>query len=348
VVDGLIGVELAGFRIESELGRGGMGVVYLAEEVALGRVVALKVLAPEHVQDPTARGRFQFEIKSAVAIEHPHVVPIYGAGYEGGQFYLAMRFVRGEDLLRVLDTDGPLSEARALRIVGQIASALHAVHEQGIVHRDIKPQNVLVWNAGEPDEHSFLTDFGIARALDESRRLTQFGALGTRGYMAPELLDGMAPTPACDQFSLACVAFELLTGRLPFGEGTTDTADDEPQDLPLPIVAYAPPSKRVRESIEQALSVDPKERFVDIRAFVAAMDVAHEAFERSRAITGTVATARSAEKLVSELYTSHGLSEEAIAEIADLRKSEVVRLKRQAARSFLVGDTGASPKPNRK
>jgi len=201
------------------------------------------------------------------------------------------------------------------------------------VHRDIKPQNVLVWNPGEPDEHTFLTDFGIAKAVSDSTPLTKMGVLGTPDYMAPELLNGHPASPACDQYALGVLAFELLAGRLPFEK------DDEIRDIPLPLQAYAPGLPAgVRETIERALSPDPAARFADVRAFSAADATARDAFDRSRAITATVNNERSPERLVTDLHTIHGLSEEAIAEIADVSKTEVVRLRRRAARRALIGE----------
>jgi serine/threonine protein kinase len=208
------------------------------------------------------------------------------------------------------------------------------VHSEGIVHRDVKPQNVLMWNAGAPDEHAFLTDFGIAKAMDETLGLTRLGALGTRGYMAPELLDGKPATAACDQFSLACLAFELLTCELPFGTQT----DEDPTD-PLPLALYAPhSSKQVRETIERALAADPRDRFPDVLAFVRRDDTAHEAFEQSKAISDAVKDRRSDSELVTGLHSQYGLSDAKIAEIADLEKSQVVKLRRKAARQSLVGE----------
>jgi serine/threonine-protein kinase len=336
VSDRLIGTQIGDFRLDARLGHGGMGVVYRATDLALERTVAIKVLAPHLLDDATARARFQREIQSAVAIEHPHVVPVYAAGYDNGAFFLAMRCVDGPDLGEVLAEEGPLPESRAMRIVGQVASALYAVHEQGIVHRDVKPQNVLLWSAGAPDEHPFLTDFGIAKAIDETRGVTRFGVLGTPGYMAPELREGGSPTPSCDQFSLACVAFELLSGRLPFEQA----ADGEWDDVPIPLSALTTVSSPVRDTIERALAATPGDRYPNVRAFVMADEQAHESFERSRAIAEVVAE-RSSESVVRELHTEHGLTDEAIAEIADLKKSEVLRLKRQAARRAIVGDPHA-------
>ena len=334
MTDSVAGTKIAQFVLKERLGQGGMGVVYRAEDLALSRTVAVKLLAPELLDDPTARARFQREISSAVAIEHPHVVPIYDAGYDEGFFYLVMRCVDGPNLGQLLSDEGPLPEGRAMRIVGQMASALHAVHEQGIVHRDVKPQNVLLWGVGAPDEHAFLTDFGIARAIDETRGITRFGVLGTPGYMAPELRERGSVTPACDQFALACVAFELLAGRLPFEQDEHGDWDD----VPAPLSVFAPVSKRVRETIERALAAKPSDRFPSVRAFVMADERAHESFERSRAIANVVAE-RSSESVVRELHTEHGLTDEAIAEIADLKKSEVLRLKRRAARRAIVGDS---------
>jgi serine/threonine-protein kinase len=331
--DSLIGAQIGIYAVEEELGRGGMGVVYRAEDLALRRPVALKVLLPHLLDDSTARTRFQREIQTTVAIEHPHVVPVYAAGLEDGHFFIAMRYVQGRDLGDLLHGETQLLHKRVLRLVGQVASALYAVHAKGIVHRDIKPQNVLIWNPGEPDEHAFLTDFGIAKALDDVQPITRVGALGTPGYMAPEVLEGLPPTPACDQYALAVVAFELLTGRMPFDD------DDEIRDLPVPLAAYAPGvPKQLRETIERALSPDPQQRFDDVRAFVMSDETAHEAFERSQAITTTVENVRNQERLVTDLHAVHALSDSAIAEIADLRRTEVVRLRRQAARRALVGE----------
>lgn len=336
MADQLTGVILGDFEIGLPIGKGGMGVVYEAMDLRLRRPVALKLLAPELLDDTTARARFQREIKSAVAIEHPHVVPVYSAGYEDGFFYLAMRYVRGPDLGRIVG-EGPLPEPRAMRLIGQIASALYDVHEHGLVHRDVKPSNVLVWHAGDADEHCFLTDFGIAKALHDTGRITNMGNPGTPGYMAPELRNGASATAACDQYSLAIVLFELLTGELPY-----ELDEDGLEDLTRvrPLAFYAPGvSARVKATIERALSEDPGDRFPDIRAFVMSDETAHESFERSQEITDTVNHVQSEADLVHRLVTDHGLSQAAVAEIAGLDESRVALLERRAAaRRSLMGD----------
>jgi serine/threonine-protein kinase len=326
------GSQIGNFVLEATLGRGGMGVVYLARDIALRRQVALKLLAPELTEDPVARTRFQREIEAAIAIEHPHVVPIYDAGYEDGFFYLAMRYVQGRDLHALLAEAGPLTEERAMKLVGQVASALYAVHQRGLVHRDVKPENVLLWTSEVGEEHAFLTDFGIAKALDEVRGITNAGALGTRGYMAPELERGASPTPASDQYSLAVLAFDLLTGELPFD------ADDKAHETPRSLAHLAPgTSEAVRVTIDRALAPDPAARFPSVLAFVQANRTSSEAFQQSQEITDSLVGGRSDSEVVASL-TDHGLSEARIAEIANLERSQVVLLRRRAARRSIIGE----------
>lgn len=328
----LLGSTLGPYELTDELGHGGMGVVYRAVDRPLQRIVALKILAPRLLEDAVARTRFQHEIKAAVALEHPHIVPVYNAGYEDGHFFLAMRYVSGRDLWHLVHEIGPLPERRALRLVGQIASALTMVHESGLVHRDIKPQNVLVWNAERPDEHSFLTDFGIAKALDETHGLTRMGALGTPGYMAPELKRWEPASPACDQFSLACLTYELLTGRLPFSD---DAAEDDP---PEPIRLHAPVSSRLAEALERALRPVPTERFPTVQEFVAASDAAQEAFEEARNVQRILTAEVTTSERVTRLTGTMGLSDDLAAEVADLSQAEVALVRRRAARRSIIGE----------
>lgn len=210
---GLIGSIVAGHRIERVAGRGGMGVVYEATHEALDRKVALKVIAPDLADDEGFRARFIAESKTAASIDHPNIVPIYHAGEDNGVLFLAMRFVPGDDLGTIVRRDGPLGAMRAARVVGQLASALDAAHGRGLVHRDVKPANVLLTN----EDHPYLTDFGITKRLDATTAATRSGeVLGTLDYIAPEQIRGERLGPWTDVYALGCVLFHLLTGRVPF------------------------------------------------------------------------------------------------------------------------------------
>ncbi len=171
----LIGQQIAGYRIEDEIGRGGMAVVYRAHDLRLDRTVALKLLAPELARNDTFRKRFTHESRVAAAIDHPHIVPVFEAGETDGVLYIAMRYVSGSDLRHLLDREGPLDLPTTTRIIGQVASALDAAHEHGLVHRDVKPGNILVARGTDSDhpEHVYLTDFGLTKkslSLTGSRR----------------------------------------------------------------------------------------------------------------------------------------------------------------------------------
>jgi len=212
-VQGEIGTEIGGFRIESEIGRGGMGVVYLARQASPDRRVALKVITPTLANDPTFRERFQRETDAAASIEHPNIVPIYGAGESKGQLYLAMRYVPGTDLGTLIAREGPLEPGRAARICTQVAESLGAAHERGVVHRDVKPGNVLV----QANDHAYLTDFGLVRRTEIDTGITKTGQLtGTVDYVAPEQIRGEPVDARADIYSLGCVLFECLTGEPPF------------------------------------------------------------------------------------------------------------------------------------
>src|SRR5436190_15308022 len=181
------GTELAGYRVESLLGRGGMGVVYRAHDLALDRKVALKVLAPELAEDVRFRERFLRESRLAASLDHPAIVPIYDAGGVAGQLYIAMRLVDGTDLKRLLAAEGPLDSERTLVLLMQVADALDAAHERGLVHRDVKPSNVLIDERG----HCYLADFGLSRRVAEGAvGQGAAGSLGTVDYVAPEQIRG--------------------------------------------------------------------------------------------------------------------------------------------------------------
>jgi len=223
--DSYLGREVAGYQVEEVIGRGGMGVVYRAEHLRLGRKVALKVVAPQIAREPKFRERFLRESRTAGSLDHPNVVPIYDAGEADGVLYIAMRFVDGVDLATMIARDGRLEPARTARIVAQVASALDAAHEAGLVHRDVKPSNVLLPARGAGrGEHAYLGDFGLTkRVLSESGVTGSSAFLGTIAYVAPEQIEGRPVDARADQYSLACLVYECLTGHRPF-ERETDVA----------------------------------------------------------------------------------------------------------------------------
>jgi CHASE2 domain-containing sensor protein/predicted Ser/Thr protein kinase len=255
---------IAGFRIERLVGRGGMGVVYEATQLQLHRRVALKLIRPTMARDPVVRERFKRESRLAAAVEHPNVIPVYGAGEDGELLFIAMRFIPGVDLGALI---GELDPVRASRIIVQVASALDAAHAAGLVHRDVKPSNVLV---GE-GEHPYLTDFGITKELGARDDLTRPGAfLGTIDYTAPEQIRGGAVGPAADQYSLACVLFQALTGHVPFA-AETDAGVAMHHLESTPPATGDPAFDAV---IARAMAKRPEDRFAGAGEFAAAVQQA--------------------------------------------------------------------------
>lgn len=214
----VVGEEFAGHRIERILGRGGMGVVYLAEHVRLGRMAAIKLLSPELATDPVFRRRFLLESQAAAALDHPNILPVYDAGESEGWAFIAMRYVDGADLSALLKNKGRLSPEASVRIVAQIASALDTAHGRGLIHRDVKPANILLERRSSqgPDPRAFLCDFGITQRLDGEHSTETEQFLGTIDYTAPEQIIASRVEPATDQYSLACVLYQCLTGSVPF------------------------------------------------------------------------------------------------------------------------------------
>jgi YVTN family beta-propeller protein len=209
------GSVVAGYRIEDVAGRGSMGVVYRATQLALQRPVALKLIATESAHDASFRERFKRESQLAASIDHPNVIPIYEAGEVDGSLFLAMRYVEGTDLGALIAAQGALDPAHAVRIVAQVAAGLSAAHALGLVHRDVKPANVLI-AAGE-DEHVYLADFGLTKHASSAQGLTQPGMfVGTLDYSAPEVIRGDGADPRADVYALGCVLFHCLTGRPPY------------------------------------------------------------------------------------------------------------------------------------
>ncbi len=213
-----VGSQLGPYRIAGYIGRGGMGVVYRAEHVHLGRHVALKLLAPELAQNESFRERFVRESRAAAQVDHPNVIPIYEASEIDGHYIIAMRFVDGVDLREVLHTRGPLPLERAIEVLTQVAGALDAAHAQGLVHRDVKPGNILVVGGSE---HCYLTDFGLTKAITSDTAFTATGQfVGTADYVAPEQIEGKELDRRTDVYSLGCVFYECLAGMTPFRRET--------------------------------------------------------------------------------------------------------------------------------
>ena len=207
------GSRVAGYLIEELVGVGGMAAVFRARDVGLGRLVALKLLTG----DEAIRQRFAGEALAAAAVDHPNIIPVYAAGEADGYQYIAMRFVVGEDLHALVRREGGLSARRVAAFISPVASALDAAHEAGLVHRDVKPANILVDARPGWPEHVYLSDFGVARHLRSIGSLTMPGQfLGTPDYAAPEQASGQLVDGRADQYALACVAYELLSGSVPF------------------------------------------------------------------------------------------------------------------------------------
>jgi YVTN family beta-propeller protein len=276
-----LGAEFLGYRIEEQIGHGGMGVVYRAYDLRLKRTVALKLVTPELALDERFRERFARETELAMSIEHPNVVPIHDAGDVAGRLYLAMRLVAGTDLRKLLRAEGALEPSRSLAICRQVANALDAAHAKGLVHRDVKPSNILLDEA----EHVYLADFGLTRRLEEKGgREGEGRSVGTPAYLAPEHIEGGPVDGRVDVYSLGCVLYECLTGAAPFVHSsrlavTWAHLEEEPpsashrnSDLPVAIdgvlrsAMAKSPDERYRtctaliEGAEAALGIRPRSR----------------------------------------------------------------------------------------
>ena len=257
--DSVVGTEVAGHRIDAVVARGGMGIVYKATHLSLGRTVALKLIAPELARDVTFRERFTREARIAASLDHPHVVPVYEAGEDGEVLYLAMRYVEGTDLRALVATEGPLTPVRATKLVSQVADALDAAHAKGLVHRDVKPANVLVGHG----DHAYLTDFGLTK-LAASTGMTRTGmVVGTVDYIAPEQVKGRPIDARTDVYALGCVLFHTLTGQAPFDR------DNDMAKMYAHVNDVAPSLRQARPElpvelekvVQRALAKEPADRF---------------------------------------------------------------------------------------
>src|SRR2546430_3904722 len=279
----LVGDEFAGYRVRGVLGRGGMSVVYQAENVRLSNVIALKVLAAELAGDGVFRASFLEESRIAASLNHPNVIPIYDMGSQDDLLYIAMRYVSGTDLRQMIKKRGRILPSTAVFLVGQAARALDAAHRRGLVHRDVKPGNLLIERGvdEEDPEHVYLADFGITKHAMSRTGLTSTGQfLGTIDYVAPEQIRGTSVLGLADQYSLGCVLYECLTGRVPF-EKDLDAAIiwahvEETPTMPTVLRPGLPP--QVDEVFGRVLAKRPDERYGSWRAFGEAARVALGSF----------------------------------------------------------------------
>ena len=257
------GQTFGAYRLIGLAGTGGMGVVYRAEQQPLGRIVALKVIRPEVAGSSDYQARFLREARLAAAVNHPHIVPVFDFGEHAGRLYLAMQWIDGVELRCLMDRGRPLVPERAVRIGTQVASALQAIHNAGMLHRDVKPANILVRDM-DGEDHAYLTDFGIAKLAEAGGGLTRTGwMIGTTGYLSPEQIRGQQPDGRSDLYALGCVMFEALTGQRPF------TGDNDQALLwahvssPRPVASQACPGlgRRYDEFFVRALAADPRDRY---------------------------------------------------------------------------------------
>jgi hypothetical protein len=263
------GSVIGGYRIDELISRGGMGVVYRATNVALNRIYALKVLAPELAEDPQFRERFKREMRIAASLHHPNVVGIHNAGEHEGLLFFVMDFVTGTDLRELLVKSGAIEPHRAVDLLHQCASALDAAHRSGLVHRDVKPGNIMI-TVKDGEEHAYLTDFGLAKRSETAAALTAKGhVVGTVDYMAPEQITGSHIDARTDIYALGCVFYQMLTGKVPYERDNSLATlfahvHDPTPPLEGKITDTYPTFAPV---IEKAMAKEPAERYLSAGDF---------------------------------------------------------------------------------
>jgi predicted Ser/Thr protein kinase len=262
----LVGSNLGKYQITAEIGKGGMGLVYQGYDPLLDRQVAIKVLAPHLIWEPGFVERFLREARAAARLKHTGIVTIYDVGQEGERYYIVMEYLDGRTLGQIIRQEGPLAAEKVIGVLRQLAGALDYAHQQRLVHRDVKPGNVVVNSQG----HATLTDFGVARAAQETRLTTTGALIGTPQYMSPEQAQGYDVDHRTDIYSLAVVAYEMLTGRAPFGATTPHAV------LHQLIYEPPPPARSLRPDLPaeadrvlgRALDKEPARRYESAGAFV--------------------------------------------------------------------------------
>jgi serine/threonine protein kinase/Tol biopolymer transport system component len=267
------GSLLAGYRLEAQVGEGGMAVVFRARDQRLGRLVALKILAPALALDSAFRSRFIAESRAAAAVDDPYIIPVYEADEADGVLFIAMRFVQGGDLRQVLEREGALPPDRVVGFISPVASALDAAHRAGLVHRDVKPANILVDAREDRPDHVYLSDFGVSKAMS-SVGLTGTGMfVGTPDYSAPEQIQGRAVDGRTDQYALGCVTYQLLAGALPFqGEQDMSVLLAHLSAPPPSLVSRMPDLPgAVDQVLARAMAKAPEKRYASCLDFADAL-----------------------------------------------------------------------------
>ena len=268
------GDQVAGYQIQERIGRGGMAVVYRALDLRLGRQVALKVLAPELGEDEGFRLRFIRESRAAAGVEHPHIVPVYEAGESAGVLFIAMRYISGGDVRSLIEEEGRLSPGRTAAIASQVASALDAAHARGLVHRDVKPGNILLGQDSNGRDHAYLSDFGLSKHSFTSSTLTSTGQfLGTHDYVSPEQIQGQPVDGRADQYALACAVVEMLTGAPPFRREDTRALMWAQLEAAPPRLTERRPElpPQADQVIARAMTKSASGRYATCRDFTAAL-----------------------------------------------------------------------------
>jgi len=273
------GDQVAGYQLGEQIGTGGMAVVYRALDLRLDRQVALKVLAPRLAEDDAFRQRFIRESRAASGVDHPHIIPVFEAGEAGGVLFIAMRYVSSGDVRSLIQSAGRLSLARTTAIASQAASALDAAHAHGLIHRDVKPGNILIDGSGGRD-HVYLADFGLSKYSLAANTLTSTGQfMGTLDYVSPEQIQGQPADGRADQYALACTVVEMLSGRPPYKRDESMALLWAQLEAPPPVLTVLRPDlpAEVNEVMHTALAKSPADRYPTCLAFAAALSAASEA-----------------------------------------------------------------------